>query len=609
MANSTFAGIDFSQYQKWEKIVAPTGAVYYVVPGTGYVYDPFLSAAKGRPVLWTNPKPTVDEKEQAEAEKKELMDQQKYVSSPTGQLVPVVGAALGTVGGAYAINKFIGPSSTTETPAPTTTTPEVNQTPPTTSAQAFNAGAGLDPNVPIGQNADGSYIYPPESSGGGGSGGGGGGGDQPPSNTMSNLGRGIQGAAGAYNFYSGLKEGGVPGYGQAAGGALQMYGAYSGNPTYGTVASGVMQGAGLYGDATSGQYSDEELAQQAQKRAGLVVGDAFTFGGASLGANLLLKTPFGQKADALYNKIDAKLNPMTPIVGKVIGALGLNNGNKSRMEQERLTALKERGIMVPDEIIANPGILPGSKDMSLEERLKYAEETGLSNADFERTRDESYLRPQDIVRSAAFFEKYPDWHNKSDEERLAIADQALKARAVREHHGSVDIDWDLVGAGPPQNTPQLQGEVPPGMVTPPNARMAFLNSTKPQQTPFAGLPPGVQQGQVQPMQRPTFPQQQGQYPMGGSFAAPYNAAAQNPVGDQRAPLISLNQNSGYPSAQSIDPGRIPGNIEVNTTKPPDTKNVPKRSITRSPGIGLDGRPIDYDNVGKQLAARMNRRRR
>lgn len=81
------------------------------------------------------------------------------------------------------------------------------------------------------------------------------------------------------------------------------------------------------------------------------------------------------------------------------------------------------------------------------------------------------------------------------------------------------------------------------------------------------------------------------------------------MGDQRAPLISLNQNSGYPSAQSIDPGRIPGNIEVNTTKPPDTKNVPKRSITRSPGIGLDGRPIDYDNVGKQLAARMNRRRR
>lgn len=97
-------GIDFGQYQSWEQIKAPTGATYYVVPGTGFVYDPFLSGVKGRPVLWTNPSPAVKEKEDA----KKFQEEQGSIGH---QLIPVAGSTLGTVGGAYAINALTTPSS------------------------------------------------------------------------------------------------------------------------------------------------------------------------------------------------------------------------------------------------------------------------------------------------------------------------------------------------------------------------------------------------------------------------------------------------------------------------------------------------------------------
>lgn len=111
--SDNLAGIDFSQYGKWEKITAPTGATYYVVPGTGYVYDPFLSQAKGRPVLWTNPKPSVDAKEKEQAAKDEALKLAKQQASPMGQLLPVAGSVAGLAGGSYLVNA-LGPKSAAE---------------------------------------------------------------------------------------------------------------------------------------------------------------------------------------------------------------------------------------------------------------------------------------------------------------------------------------------------------------------------------------------------------------------------------------------------------------------------------------------------------------
>lgn len=94
---SELGGIDFSNYGSWEAITAPTGAVYYKVPGTGYVYDPFLSASKGKPILWTNPQPSLDERRKQE----KLIEQQ---SSPLNQILPVAGTVGGTIGANYLID-------------------------------------------------------------------------------------------------------------------------------------------------------------------------------------------------------------------------------------------------------------------------------------------------------------------------------------------------------------------------------------------------------------------------------------------------------------------------------------------------------------------------
>ena len=95
--------INYANYQSWEMLTAPSGAVYYVVPGTAYVYDPFLSQQKGRAVLWQNPKATWEEKARTE----KMIEN---ANSPTGQVAAVAGPVLGTVGANYAINA-LGPTS------------------------------------------------------------------------------------------------------------------------------------------------------------------------------------------------------------------------------------------------------------------------------------------------------------------------------------------------------------------------------------------------------------------------------------------------------------------------------------------------------------------
>ena len=103
---SELGGVDFSKYGTWEKLQAPTGQIYYVVPGTGYVYDPFLSQAKGRPVLFQNPKPAYDKRKKQE-------EQAENAASPLGQAIPIIGATAGTIGSQYAINA-LGPATAQE---------------------------------------------------------------------------------------------------------------------------------------------------------------------------------------------------------------------------------------------------------------------------------------------------------------------------------------------------------------------------------------------------------------------------------------------------------------------------------------------------------------
>lgn len=104
---------DYSQYQGWEPVTMPSGAIYYKVPNSGYLYDPFMSEQKGRPVLFVNNQTEYEEKQNAiNAQKK----REENASNPLYQLAPVAG----TVGGLYAANKLAGAGTTAATSTGTT---------------------------------------------------------------------------------------------------------------------------------------------------------------------------------------------------------------------------------------------------------------------------------------------------------------------------------------------------------------------------------------------------------------------------------------------------------------------------------------------------------
>lgn len=109
--NDPFPGTDYSRYQEWEKVVMPNGETYYVVPGhPAYVLDKTASNATGRTVFRNNPKPAIDEAEDKKRQQDELINQEKFNRSPTGQLLPIVG----TTGGLIAASHF-APASALDT--------------------------------------------------------------------------------------------------------------------------------------------------------------------------------------------------------------------------------------------------------------------------------------------------------------------------------------------------------------------------------------------------------------------------------------------------------------------------------------------------------------
>lgn len=106
--NDPFGGsVDYTKFLEWEKVTTPAGQVFYVVPGhPAYVYDPVASNASGRKVFRANPSAAISKQEQAERDQKKAQDQQNFNQSPAGQLVPVVAGTAGTVGAAYVINNI-----------------------------------------------------------------------------------------------------------------------------------------------------------------------------------------------------------------------------------------------------------------------------------------------------------------------------------------------------------------------------------------------------------------------------------------------------------------------------------------------------------------------
>lgn len=141
-----------------------------------------------------------------------------------------------------------------------------------------------------------------------------------------------------------------------------------------------------------------------------------------------------------------------------LGAAGANelfDTNKFKTEGNRLQKLIDQGINIPESLRAP---MLQKKGRSKEELIEEAKRTG-GNVKFAESRSEADLRPEDIWGYSAFFKKFGnDWlGGLTEAQRRGIAQKALDAGAVREHHGTIDVDWgkvelpeDLTKIGPKQ---------------------------------------------------------------------------------------------------------------------------------------------------------------
>lgn len=143
----------------------------------------------------------------------------------------------------------------------------------------------------------------------------------------------------------------------------------------------------------------------------------------------------------------------------LVAALANKMGDKDRWKTEgkRLNKLRDAGINIPQMESDTLSRGRSKKELIAIEEQKAAQ--GLpSNVEFARTRDEKFLKPEDIWGYSTFFKKYGnDWLGKfTEQQRRDIAQQALNAGAVKEQRGTIDIDWNKVDATPPAVQPQQQ---------------------------------------------------------------------------------------------------------------------------------------------------------
>lgn len=96
---------DTTGYESWPVLQTSDGAKFYVVPGSDgrLVFDPVMTALKGKTVFRPSPKSAIEAKKAAEDQQKAAIDLQKQQSSPLGQAATMVGPVAGIVGANYAL--------------------------------------------------------------------------------------------------------------------------------------------------------------------------------------------------------------------------------------------------------------------------------------------------------------------------------------------------------------------------------------------------------------------------------------------------------------------------------------------------------------------------
>ncbi len=171
--------IDVTNYQSWRKIVTPSGREGYIVPGSGLVYDPFMSRSRGQNVFFQNNQAEVDARQQAEDERRRAIKRQEEASSPLGQAIPIVGAVGGALAARAGMNYLSSPLEQAQlaiaqktlgatggqaaagsaggiTAAPAVAAESAAPLAGSAGSSFLEAAA---PAEAIGQNADGSFMF------------------------------------------------------------------------------------------------------------------------------------------------------------------------------------------------------------------------------------------------------------------------------------------------------------------------------------------------------------------------------------------------------------------------------------------------------------------
>jgi hypothetical protein len=225
-----------------------------------------------------------------------------------------------------------------------------------------------------------------------------------------------------------------------------------------------------------GTSRDEQKAYEASMAVPRALAAYYTFGGSEMLEGFARKQWGGtmKKFDKLASN---------PLVNPIMGASKLWTSDKWKTEGNRLKGLIEKGIEIPEQFRAAMNQTRGRKKSELinpylpQDFKGETPQYGWVNNKFANSRNESDLTARDIWGYSTFFEKFGnDWLGKMNEkQREAIANKALQRGAVREHHGTVDINW----------TPELEADIAairgPNMI--PKAQPGKPQPTQPQTPP------------------------------------------------------------------------------------------------------------------------------
>ena len=135
-------------------------------------------------------------------------------------------------------------------------------------------------------------------------------------------------------------------------------------------------------------------------------------------------------------------NPLyvpTKIIGELFG------GPRTRVEEKRWNALKNAGFDIPKWVAEGKDIKDTGfrKDLA-SDFVGFDDKGEWVNNKFAKSRNESDLTAQDVNQYAVMPETFGTmWKTASDESKTKVANIALQGGAkVREHHGTLDMQWD-----------------------------------------------------------------------------------------------------------------------------------------------------------------------